>query len=149
MGNGCTKGLSSAKRYKITFFKKLIGVTACKIVGTLYWWYTQKIIFAVFFPQNPSDIPVVLQGTIRIKRKSKYKSKNQRSKKSVSKTPCASVLSVSFFWPSFCSRRLTGRITASQLEWRNNVLRPWWQVWGQIFCPHTNPHTVYNWISAS
>ena len=58
----------------------------------------------------------------------------------MSKTPCASVLSVSVFWPSYCSRRLTGRITASQLEWINNVLRPWWQVWGQIFCPHTCHH---------
>ena len=38
--------------------------------------------------------------------------KNKGQKKSVSKTPCASVRSVSFFWPSFCSRRLTGRIMA-------------------------------------
>ena len=30
--------LSSAKRNKITFFKKLIGVTTCDIVGTLYWF---------------------------------------------------------------------------------------------------------------
>ena len=29
--------LSSVKRYKITFFKKTIGVTTCNIVGTLYW----------------------------------------------------------------------------------------------------------------
>jgi len=29
--------LSYAKQYKITFFKKLIGVTTCNIVGTLYW----------------------------------------------------------------------------------------------------------------
>ena len=29
--------LSSAKRYIITFFKKLIGVTTCDIVVTLYW----------------------------------------------------------------------------------------------------------------
>lgn len=28
--------LSSVKRYKITFFKKLIGVTINNIVGTLY-----------------------------------------------------------------------------------------------------------------
>ena len=28
---------SAAERYKITFFKMLIGVTACNIVGTLYW----------------------------------------------------------------------------------------------------------------
>ena len=25
---------------RITFFKKLIGVTTCNIVGTLYWLYT-------------------------------------------------------------------------------------------------------------
>ena len=29
--------LSSAKRYNITFFKKLMGVTTCNIVETLYW----------------------------------------------------------------------------------------------------------------
>ena len=28
---------SAPKLYKITFFKMLIGVTACNIVGTLYW----------------------------------------------------------------------------------------------------------------
>ena len=35
--------------------------------------------------QNPSKIPIVLQGTIRIKRKSEYKSK-RKSKKELSKT---------------------------------------------------------------
>ena len=101
----------------------------------------QKIIFAVSFtpksvwnPSCPAKVQSESNGNQNINQK------NNGQKKSVSKTPCASVLSVSFFWPSFCSRRLTGRITASQLEWRNNVLRPWWQVWGQIFCPHTNPH---------
>ena len=29
--------LSSAKRYKNNFFKKLIGVTTCNKAGTLYW----------------------------------------------------------------------------------------------------------------
>ena len=29
--------LSYAKRNKNTFFKRLIGVTTCNIVGTLYW----------------------------------------------------------------------------------------------------------------
>ena len=28
---------SPLKRYKITFFKKLIVVTTCNIVGTQYW----------------------------------------------------------------------------------------------------------------
>lgn len=28
---------NSLKRYKKTFFKILIGVPACNIVGTLYW----------------------------------------------------------------------------------------------------------------
>ena len=29
---------------RITFFKKLIGVTTCNIVGTLYWLYTIDLI---------------------------------------------------------------------------------------------------------
>ena len=36
---------TSAERYcneepNIIFFKKLIGVTTCNIVRTLYWWFT-------------------------------------------------------------------------------------------------------------
>ena len=32
--------LSSAKRYNNHFFQKLICVTTCNIVRTLYWWFT-------------------------------------------------------------------------------------------------------------
>ena len=49
---------------------------------------------------------------LQIRMKSRYKSKNKGQKNPWSKTPCASVRSVSFFWPSFCSRRLTERIIA-------------------------------------
>lgn len=39
--NGRGKEVSSNplpyKRYEITFFKRLIGVTTCNIVGTLFW----------------------------------------------------------------------------------------------------------------
>ena len=41
-----------------------------------------------------------------------YASKGKVKKNPWSKTPCASVQSVGFFWPSSCSRRLTGRIMA-------------------------------------
>ena len=42
LSTGGIQATTSAERYcneeqNITFFKKLIGVTTCNIVGTLYW----------------------------------------------------------------------------------------------------------------